>query len=286
MRTFKIGGVPEHFNFPWKLAQDFKFFEKDNLKIQWTFYPSGTGAMVNALKNKELDIAILLTEGAVASIINGLEAKIIKQFISSPLIWGVHTGFNSNISQVKENLKYSISRFNSGSHLMAIIDAKIRNFNINEHQWVISNDLNGSIHDLNTHASDLFLWEKYTTKPYVNKGLLRKISEFVTPWSCFQIVASNQLLNEFPDEIRKIMSIINFTSKQFMTSDNSIDMLIENYELTPEDAHSWFYSTEWNTDFNISEKMLENVMNTLLQIQIIQKKLKPEELIHPMVNLI
>ena len=286
MRTYRIGGVPEHFNFPWKLAQDFKFFEKENINIDWKYYHSGTGAMVNALKNDELDIAILLTEGAVASIINGLEAKIVKQYISSPLIWGIHTGFNSNVNQVKENLKYSISRFNSGSHLMAIIDAKVRNININDHQWIISNDLNGSIKDLNSHASDLFFWEKYTTIPFVNKGILRKISEFVTPWSCFQIVANNQVLIENPVEIKKILSIINFTSKQFMTSDNSIDMLIENYELTPEDAHSWFYSTEWNTDFNVSEKMLENVMNTLLQINIIKNKLNPSDIVHQMVQLI
>lgn len=286
MHTFRIGGVPEHFNFPWKLAQDFNFFEKENIKIEWKFFPSGTGAMVNALKNNELDIAILLTEGAVASIINGLEAQIVKQYISSPLIWGIHTGAHSTIHKVNENLKYSISRFNSGSHLMAIIDAKVRNISIKNEQWIVSNDLKGAIDDLNSGKSDLFLWEKYTTKPFVNKGYLKKISEFVTPWSCFQIVANNSILKNYSTEIQKILSIINFTSKQFMTSDNSIDMLIENYELTPEDAHSWFYSTEWNTDFNVSEKMLENVMNTLFQIQIIKQKIKPSELVHSLVKLI
>ena len=77
--SIAIGGVPEHFNLPWKLANDYGFFEKENIDFNWQYYAAGTGAMVKALENHELDAAVLLTEGAVSAIIKGLKAKIIKQ---------------------------------------------------------------------------------------------------------------------------------------------------------------------------------------------------------------
>lgn len=59
---------------------------------------------------------------------------------------------------------------------------------------------------------------------------------------------------QFYSAITKLLKAINFTTKQFMTADNSIDMLLEKFDMQPEDALTWFYSTEWNTDFQVSEK--------------------------------
>ncbi len=286
--TIRMGGVPEHFNFPWQLAQDYGFFEKENIDFKWSFYSAGTGAMVKALEAGELDMAILLTEGAVSAIIKGLQAKIVKQYITSPLIWGIHTGNHSGIENIGacEGKKYAISRFGSGSHLMAMIDAEVRNKKIEEKDFVLVENMPGAIQSLEANESQVFFWEKYTTKPNVDNGYLRRISEFVTPWSCFQIVASNQILDQHPDKIEAILKTINFTCKQFMTADNSIDMILTHFDMKPEDALAWFYSTEWNTDYTISEKMLENVMYALRKIGNIQNEVKPKELVGSKVKLI
>jgi sulfonate transport system substrate-binding protein len=58
--------------------------------------------MTMAIDNNEIDIAVGLTECVIASIINGLEAKIIKKHINSPLIWGIHIGYNSNLKTIGE----------------------------------------------------------------------------------------------------------------------------------------------------------------------------------------
>jgi hypothetical protein len=71
-----------------------------------------------------------------------------------------------------------------------------------------------------------------------------------------------------------------------MTADNSIDMILANFDMKPEDALAWFYSTEWNTDYTISEKMLENVMYSLRKIGDIQHELKPKEMVGTNVKLI
>jgi len=286
--TIRMGGVPEHFNFPWQLAQDYGFFEKENIDFKWSFYSAGTGAMVKALEAGELDMAILLTEGAVSAIIKGLQAKIVKQYIASPLIWGIHTGNHTGIENIGacEGKKYAISRFGSGSHLMAMIDAEVRNKKIEEKDFVLVENMPGAIQSLEANESQVFFWEKYTTKPNVDNGYLSRIGEFVTPWSCFQIVASNQILGQHPDKVEAILKTINFTCKQFMTADNSIDMILANFDMKPEDALAWFYSTEWNTDYTISEKMLENVMYSLRKIGNIQHELKPKEMVGATVKLI
>jgi len=286
--TIRMGGVPEHFNFPWQLAQDYGFFEKENIDFKWSFYSAGTGAMVKALEVGELDMAILLTEGAVSAIIKGLQAKIVKQYITSPLIWGIHTGNHSGIENIGacEGRKYAISRFGSGSHLMAMIDAEVRNKKIEEKAFVLVENMPGAIQSLEANNSQVFFWEKYTTKPNVDNGFLRRISEFVTPWSCFQIVASNQILDQHPEKVEALLKTINFTCKQFMTADNSIDMILTHFDMKPEDALAWFYSTEWNTDYTISEKMLENVMYALRKIGNIQNEVKPKELVGSKVKLI
>ena len=37
-----------------------------------------------------------------------------------------------------------------------------------------------------------FLWEKYTTSPFVKQNKCKFIGEVVTPWPCFVIVASEK----------------------------------------------------------------------------------------------
>ncbi len=288
MQTIRIGGVPEHFNLPWQLAREFGLFERKGILLDWSFYSAGTGAMVADLKAGKLDMAVLLTEGAVSAIINGLDARIVKQYITSPLIWGIHTGNDSSIDNIGQcdGRKYAISRFGSGSHLMALIDAEVRGKKIEQSNFIPVENMDGAVPSLQAQQTDVFFWEKYTTKPLVDKKAIRRIGEFVTPWSCFQVVASNQLLSEHSSKVVDLLSVINFATKQFMKADNSIDMVLEHFDIRPEDAHAWFYSTEWNTDFQISEKMLENVMYSLKKIGSIQDEVLPQQLVSQFVELV
>lgn len=276
-----MGGVPEHFNLPIILAKEYGMFKDLNITLDWQYYPAGTGAMTKAIADNELDVAVVLTEGAVSAIINGLQAKIIKQYISSPLIWGIHTGNQSGLNNIGdcEGKKYAISRFGSGSHLMALIDAEIRGKQISKENFVLIENLNGALPSLDANLSEVFFWEKYTTKPYVENGQLRRIGEFVTPWSCFQIIASNSFINKHIDILEKINHVINFSSKQFMKANNSIEEVSQRFNIQLQDAYNWFYSTEWSTDQQVSEKMLENVMVSLKKINSISHEVNPKELI-------
>ena len=88
--NLRIGGVPEHFNLPWRMAIEEGKFINENINLEWSDFGGGTGAMANALRNNELDLAIMLTEGITADMIAGNSAKIIKVYVKSPLTWGIY----------------------------------------------------------------------------------------------------------------------------------------------------------------------------------------------------
>jgi ABC-type nitrate/sulfonate/bicarbonate transport system substrate-binding protein len=125
LRTLNVGGVPEHFNLPWHLALEAGAFAERGLDLRWQDYPGGTGALNRDLRSGTLDVAVLLTEGIVADICKGNPSVIIAPYVVSPLIWGIHVPARSGFQTVAEleGKRFAISRYGSGSHLMAFVHA-------------------------------------------------------------------------------------------------------------------------------------------------------------------
>ncbi len=55
-----------------------------------------------ALKTNSIDMAVVLTEGIVKAISEGLSSKIVQTFVQSPLVWGVHVAYNSKFKTSSE----------------------------------------------------------------------------------------------------------------------------------------------------------------------------------------
>jgi len=277
----RIGGVPEHFNLPWKLAIENNLFKKEGLEIEWTVFNGGTGQMTKALRNNEVDICILLTEGIISDIVKGNPSKIIGKYLNTPLIWGVFTGIKNPINHYGEiyNSTYGISRFGSGSHLMPIVDANAKKIQLKETQFKIIKNLDGALKSLTNLETDAFYWERYTTKPYVDSGILKHLGDYITPWPCFMIVATDSIIAKEKEALKKLLDVIYFTNKQFMTSLTAISEVSERYNQKMEDVENWFHATEWSTNNEVSEKMLHNVIHTLQFSKIIDRKPNLEELV-------
>ena len=261
MTKIRIGGVPEHFNLPIHLANENGDFHKEGITIEWTDFGGGTGEMIQALRNNEVDLCIILTEGVILDIINGNPSKIISEYITTPLCWGIHTNINNPLNEYSQiyNKQYAISRNGSGSHLMAIIDANGKGVALQENQFEIVKNLDGALKSLESLNTDVFYWEKFTTKPYVDQGLLKRIGEFPTPWSSFVVAATDHILDKQADIVDKILDIIQESCANFMANDKAvIPMVAERYQLKPEDAENWFHRTEWATHGWVSDKMLQS----------------------------
>jgi sulfonate transport system substrate-binding protein len=276
----KIGGVPEHFNYPWKVAIETGSFSNIGLDVQWEDCAGGTGEMNSKLRSGELDIAVVLTEGIITDIINGNPSMIAQKFIKSPLIWGIHTGANSKVNSDASfgELKFAISRPGSGSHLMASIEAKNRGIVLRPDQFVEVGNIDGAVKALNNGDADILLWEKFTTKPLVDARKLKHIGDTVTPWPCFMIAARQELLVKHPNMVWNMLWIIRKVSRHFMNDDNAEQIIADNYGLSLLDATTWFNKTEWEQDVFISKKMLNNVVNTLFETGIVTEKISADEL--------
>ena len=267
-----IGGVPEHFNLPWKMAIEDGIFSLHNIELYWNDYSGGTGDLCKALRNKKLDIAIALTEGMVKDIMQGNPSTIVQFYVNSPLQWGIHLDASSPIQNLKEwsTHEFAISRTGSGSHLMAYVLAEQESWNLDSLNFSTVVNFSGAIKAMEKNPNLIFLWEKYMTKPTVDALQLKRIGEILTPWKSFVIAVNNEVLTEIPDTIQKIQEIITTYCYKFKeNSTQSIDILAHNFGLSINDAKNWFLHTEWNYETRLDEAEIEKVKNTLLRLKLI-----------------
>ena len=282
LSKIRIGGVPEHFNMPVHLAIENGEFSKRGLDVEWTDFKGGTGQMTKALREDEIDVTILLTEGIIADIIKGNQSKIISEYVITPLTWGIHTAANNELKHHDDiyNKRYAISRFGSGSHLMAIVDANLQGKVIEESQFNVIKNLDGALESLDKHDTDVFYWEKYTTKPWVDKGDLKRVGEFITPWPCFMIAATNKILEEQPENIIRLLRVIHDSCDSFMQNhDDAINIVSGRMHQKPQDVARWYHSTEWTIHGWVSEKMLKSVIYYLKAADIVAEDATTEDLV-------
>jgi ABC-type nitrate/sulfonate/bicarbonate transport system substrate-binding protein len=271
--TIRIGGVPEHFNLPIHLAIENGEFKSRGVNVEWTTYKGGTGQMTKAFENGEIDVCVLLTEGIINAIINGNPSKIISNYVISPLCWGVHTAADNPLNNYLNifDKNFAISRFGSGSHLMAIVDANTKDQKIHPEKFKVIKNLEGALESLKKHETDVFYWEKYTTKPYVNSGELKRIGEFYTPWPCFVVAASDKILKEQPENVIRVLRTIHDSNDRFMQNENSVNLVSERYEQKVDDVKRWYHNTEWAIHGWVSNKMLKSVIYSLQMADIVEK---------------
>ena len=281
METLRIGGVPEHFNMPWQLLLQSPKLSKKGITASWKDFSGGTGAMVEALNNDTVDIAMLLTEGAVKGIDNGGRYRIVSFYVDSPLIWGIHIPGNSpyhHIDEVKGKT-YAISRYGSGSHLMSFVDAQIRGWGTEELKFMPVSTLDGAREAFKENRADIFYWEKFTTKKYVDNGEFRRVGERPTPYACFVICVTEKALKEKPTAVYKIIKAVFKVSKKLYKNPQRAALIASYYQLNEKDVEDWLSSIRWTTKFNLDKKNLKKAIKTLASLNLIQDNLKYKQLI-------
>jgi len=274
MITIKVGGVPEHFNYPWHLAIENKRFEEVGINLVWTDFYGGTGELSEALKNEEIDIALMLTEGIVKEIIEGSNFKILQKYIATPLKWGIHVAANSNYHNIQdlEGTTAAISRYGSGSHLLAYINAKNQGWETDNLSFEVVNDLTGAIKALPEGEAQYFMWEHFTTKPLVDDGTFRRVGDCPSPWPCFVIASKDSFINKNSELIFKMLKVLNNITEDFKNKPNIPKILAEKYHQKESDIKLWLAQTEWSQQ-QIQEKTIEETQQQLLDLNLIDKTL-------------
>ncbi len=273
MKTIKMAGVPEHFNLPWHLCIENGDFEKAGINLQWTDVPEGTGRLCQMLKNDETDIAIILTEGIIKDITAGNNSKIIQVYVESPLIWGIHVAAASSYKSVNDiqKGKAAISRYGSGSHLMAIVNAEKEGWNTEKLEFEVVNNIDTAVEALTNGKANYFMWERFMTKPLVDKGIFRRIGDCPTPWPCFVIAVRNDFFDNNKAIVGTVLDIINRMTLNFKNIPDIDIMLSERYEQKKEDIQEWLQLTEWSQK-KLDKNTFDKVQEQLLHLNIIDTK--------------
>lgn len=276
MLKLKVGGVPEHFNYPWYITLKDKEYTKQGINLRWKDFGGGTGAMCKALRKGKVDIAIVLTEGIIKDIINGNPSKIVQTYVKSPLIWGIHVNAKSTFKTVNdlENATVAISRFGSGSHLMAIVNAHNQGWSVDKLKFKVVRNLQGGIDALKNGEADYFMWEHFTTKPFVDNGTFRRIGDCPTPWSCFVVAVRNEILENYPKEVKTILDIINNCTRNFKKIKDIDKVLATRYEQQLEDIQQWLSLTKWNDGKPMTANFIGRVQNKMIRFGVIDHKKK------------
>lgn len=265
MGNLSIGGVPEHFNVPWRRLVGSRRLADAGLSATWQDFPGGTGAMGAALNEGTLDVAMLLTEGAVAGIANGGTYRIVSRYTDTPLIWGIHVPAGSDLRHIEDlrGRRYAISRYGSGSHLMAFAHARQMGWPVGELQFVVVGGLDGAIDAFGQGKADVFLWEKFMTKPLVDDGRFRRVGEFSAPWPAFVVCASSQALEEKSSDIRTALDQVFAEAERFAASSSAADAIARDHGLLAEDAAEWLRTTRWASGAGIDDGALAECLDVL-----------------------
>lgn len=273
MKRFKIGGVPEHFNLPWRLAIEEGKLASLGVEMHWSDMTGGTGQMIKGLQTGNLDVAVLLTEGITKSILQGLDSKIVAVYVTTPLHWGIHVPYHSDIQNVSqlENQTFAISREGSGSHLMAYVKASQEGWDLSQLKFNVVGDVYGGLWALQNDQAQAFLWEKYTTHPFTEQQKCRYIDEVVTPWPCFVIAVRNEVLESDADLMKQICEIVHIRAKEFKANPNAAEMIAWRYNLNIEQVNSWLKETDWNYNNDPMLHSFENVVEYLRKLDLVSE---------------
>lgn len=260
---FRVGGVPEHFNLPWRLAVDDSAFA--GASVEFTEYPQGTGELTRALRENELDVALVLTEGAVLDVLKNDAARLVKVFVDSPLTWGIHVAGNGNIRNVDETRgrRVAISRYGSGSHLISIVDALERGWPIDNMQFVVVDNLDGARSALATNKADVFLWEKHMTQPLVDSGEFRRVGTHVVPWPAFVVSVRRDVLGAHAGTLRGVLDVVARYAKNLKRRASAPHLIAETYGLELRDAAAWLDKVRWSAGYRCPSAALRRVVTAL-----------------------
>ena len=280
MKKVRIIGVPEHFNLPWHLAIEEGAFAERGIDLEWTDIHEGTGRMAQMLNDEETDLAIILTEGIVKSITDGNPSKIAQTYISSPLLWGIHVAAGSKFNSIAdlEGSRAAISRFGSGSHLMAYVHAKQQNWNTKNLRFEVINNLNGAVKGLTEENADYFMWEHFTTKPLVDNGTFRRLGDCPTLWPCFVIATTNSFAQKNAGLLNHILEVINLYTEEFKMIPSIDRTLANRYEQKLEDIKVWLSNTQWGQE-QLSTDTLEKIQKQLFELGLISEIKTRKELL-------
>ncbi|RPD60126.1 periplasmic binding protein-like II [Lentinus tigrinus ALCF2SS1-7] len=268
----RIGYVREHFSSP--LLQ---FAEADGGKtFTLVECPSGTGQLIGRLENDEIDVAIALTDPLISGIAKGSKAyKLVGSYVTTPLNWAVITGKDSKYNSISDlkGTTIGISRYGSGSQTMAYVMALQQGWPTNELKFQVNNDIRGLINSVNDSSTSAFMWEWFTTKPFVDAGECRFIGSVPTPWPSWLIAAHPTRAPA--DALKPFLATLTTYVRAFDAAEKresaDVEFIKDKFGYPEEDIKAWLKTVGYPQDCAaIPRQVILDTLDVLLKAGFVQ----------------
>ncbi|KAJ7067058.1 periplasmic binding protein-like II [Mycena amicta] len=247
----RVGFVREHFSTPLLQLHD----ADQNETFSLVECPSGTGQLITRLNNDEIDIAIALTDPLIAGIAKGSQSyKLCGSYVSTPLNWAVITGKDTKFNSIADlkGTTIGISRLGSGSQTMAYVMALQQGWPTDDLKFKINNDIRGLIDSVNDGSTSAFMWEWFTTKPFVDAGEARFIGSVPTPWPSWLIAHHPSPTRAPVDAVRAFMAKLSEYVQAFDSAPSragpNLEVIKAKFGYAEEDIEAWLKTVAYPQD--------------------------------------
>lgn len=279
MKTLIVGGVPEHFNLPWNLVAESSAFDALGIKVEWREFPEGTGEMMRAVAANEVDVALVLTEGAVAHIATHGTTGIIGTWVESPLVWGIHSGPKTDKGpKYPHDARIGISRMGSGSHLMPLVHAQQDRYK-SAPKLVEIGTLAGAIAAFEKDEIDTFYWERTMTLPQVRTGQMTLDEDFSAPWPAFVAVRSKESRPHVESAWEQVIGAMRPWLTELLSDRQSfLKQVGERFDLPAEEVAIWFARTVWAPSLKVDPAAIQRAAEGLVAAGVLEGRIAPQSL--------
>jgi ABC-type nitrate/sulfonate/bicarbonate transport system substrate-binding protein len=199
--------------------------------------------------------------------------------------WALSAGKNSKHDSIDTLYKtnVAISRYGSGSHIMAFVLADQREWlkkNEKPFDFTVLHNFKAMRDAVNDGSCDYFMWETFTTKPYHDSGEIKRIGQITPPWPAFLFAAHTDLLASDKEGLKRVLGAIQRATQLFMDQkeDESVKHVMRILEYPEEDVRRWFKTVHYAADHQqVSRNALNITLSTLLNADVVSEPTKKIE---------
>lgn len=202
------------------------------------------------------------------------EFKFVGTYIESPLNWAVITGVNAPYTSIKdlEGTTIGISRKGSGSEVMANVMALQKEWK-SPPKFLINDNFAKLRQSVNDGSTSCFMWEWFTTLPYVKTGEVKFIGNQLTPWPSWSIVAKPSLDHNVVAQFVNNLDQAVRAFDESRTSGEAVDYVAKTFNYDKQDVQEWIKGVTYSKSHLrvVKKSVVESTLDTLVDAKVIEK---------------
>ncbi|KAG6855772.1 hypothetical protein H0H87_010981 [Tephrocybe sp. NHM501043] len=132
----------------------------------------------------------------------------------------------------------------------------------------INNDIRGLIDSVNDGSTSAFMWEWFTTKPFVDAGEVKFIGSVPTPWPSWLVAAHPSPERAPVDDLRVFLERLTIYVRTFNSPESresaNIKFIEEHFGYPTADIESWLKTVGYpESCLHISQKVITDTLSVL-----------------------